>query len=218
MGLSVCSVLEYHSIQTKQTARCRTVCLFLLVCYLFRDCSARANICASTALGADFGVNRIVFAFRDSAHRAFILASTACDAVGRNYVSHSSIILFISILVVFNSAFAVLSSFHFSVPFVAPSQFSLRGSRFCCNGSSFSLNVRSFCFNEPSFHLNAPLLLKLTSPLCRIAVQRYDKKLKYQKMGMFFLSKLLFLLFALIFCERSALPSVSRWAWLCGHL
>ena len=95
------------SIFTNKTDRpfFRTVCLFWVVlCYLFRDCSAWANICASTALGADFGVNRIVFAFRNSAHRAFIFASTACDAVGGNYVSHNCIILFISILVVLNSA------------------------------------------------------------------------------------------------------------------
>ena len=47
-----------------------------------------ANTCTSAALGAGFGVDRILVTFRDCAYRTLVNASSASDAVVTNYVSH----------------------------------------------------------------------------------------------------------------------------------
>ena len=63
-----------------------------LAVYLFaRGNSARgANVGASAAIYANFGVNLVDFALADSARGAFVDASATGNAVVTDYVSHFS--------------------------------------------------------------------------------------------------------------------------------
>ncbi len=71
-----------------------------IVNLLKRNSTAGACISASTALCAHIGINLIDITFGDCAHRAFVFTSTACNAVGRNFVSHSNKNLLNSISIV----------------------------------------------------------------------------------------------------------------------
>ena len=75
---------------TSASISCRIV-LFCGVNSLRRTC-----ISAGTALGAHFGVDRILVTFRDCANGAFIDTSAASDTIVTNYVSHCVKFLMIS--------------------------------------------------------------------------------------------------------------------------
>ena len=47
-----------------------------------------ADIGARSALGAEVGVDRILFAFGNGLRRTFALTCTACDTIVSNYISH----------------------------------------------------------------------------------------------------------------------------------
>ena len=61
---------------------------FLIVLFSRVNCFRRTNICASTALCASFGVDRILVTFRDSAYWTLVDASAASNTIVTNYVSH----------------------------------------------------------------------------------------------------------------------------------
>ena len=59
------------------------------------DSATRANVSTGSTLGTDVRINGIVFTFRNSTHRALIDTGTASDTIGRNFVSHSSLLFMI---------------------------------------------------------------------------------------------------------------------------
>ena len=67
----------------------------LLSCYDKRlaqaDSLRRTNTCASTALCAEIGIDRILLTLRNCLNGALTLTSTACDTIITNYVCHNAI-------------------------------------------------------------------------------------------------------------------------------
>ena len=60
------------------------------------DSTAGAYVCASTAVNASIGVDRILLALRNSTAGAFVDTSTACNAIVADYISHNSMNLIVS--------------------------------------------------------------------------------------------------------------------------
>ena len=55
------------------------------------DSAGGASVCASTAVEAGVGIDRIDVAFLDSIGGTYALASATSYAAVRNYISHSSV-------------------------------------------------------------------------------------------------------------------------------
>ena len=91
--------LRHHAktvrIQKKRGTPCRAChAVFISLCYVLlsrADCSAGAHVCASTAVNAYIGVDRVFFAFADCSAGAFVDACSACNAVIADYISHSDV-------------------------------------------------------------------------------------------------------------------------------
>ena len=73
-----------------------TNCLLQIVLFCGVNSLRRTCISAGTALGAHFGVDRILVTFRDCANGTFIDTSAASDTIVTNYVSHCVKFLMIS--------------------------------------------------------------------------------------------------------------------------
>lgn len=91
-----CGIMQKPSAYKKKRGTPCRAChaVFISLCYVLlsrADCSAGAHVCASTAVNAYIGVDRVFFAFADCSAGAFVDACSACNAVIADYISHSDV-------------------------------------------------------------------------------------------------------------------------------